>query len=353
MTLPEILRTITPLDSQAMQDAQAILDGKIKPPKSLGVIEDIAVRIAGITGSPQNTLSRKCKCKCICIFGSDHGVYSEGVCSSPQDFTRKLMQVYAESQNGGINILACQAGAELRLYDLGVKGLAPHKNIITQKFMPSGTNNLLRERAMPPEITEKVILWGIELVRELKAQGVDLIGTGEVGMGNTTPACACIMAATGSRDDSLVGRGAGLSDDALARKKRVILDALDFHAESLTDPVNILSCVGGLDIAAMTGVFIGGAVYHVPVIVDGVISIAGALMAYQLEPLVREYIFASHESPEPAYAHAAKFMSLTPCLKMGMRLGEGTSCAVFMQIIDDALAIINGMGDFSQLTKGE
>ena len=353
MTLTTILRSITPLDSQAMQDAQAILDGKIKPPKSLGVLENIAVRIAGITGSPQNTLSRKCKCKCICIFGSDHGVYSEGVCSSPQDFTRKLMQVYADSQNGGINILARQAGADLRLYDLGVKGLAPHKNIITQKFMPSGTNNLLHERAMPPEITEKVILWGIGLVRDLKAQGVGLIGTGEAGMGNTTPACACIMAAAGSRDDSLVGRGAGLTDEALARKKRVILDALDFHAESLTDPVNILSCVGGLDIAAMTGVFIGGAVYHVPVIVDGVISIAGALMAYQLEPLVQEYIFASHESPEPAYAHAAKFMSLTPCLKMGMRLGEGTSCAVFMQIIDDALAIINGMGDFSQLTKGE
>lgn len=349
MTLTNILRSITPPDSVAMQQAQAVLDGKIKPPKSLGELEAIAVRLAGITCKPQNKLSRKC----ICLFGSDHGVYSEGVCSSPQDFTQKLMQVYAESQDGGINILSRQAGAELRLYDLGVKGLAPHKNIITQKFMPFGTNNLLRERAMPPEITEKVILWGVELVREMKAQGVDLIGTGEAGMANTTPACACIMAATNSRDDSLVGRGAGLSDEAFARKKQVILDALDFHAENLTDPVNILSCVGGLDISAMAGVFIGGAVYHVPVIVDGVISIAGALMAYQLEPLVREYMFASHESPEPAYAHAAKYMNLSPCLKMGMRLGEGTGCAVFMQIIDDALAIINGMGDFSQLMKGE
>ena len=263
------------------------------------------------------------------------------------------MHVYAESQNGGINILARQAGADLRLYDLGVKGLAPHPNIITQKFMPSGTNNLLRERAMSPETAERVILWGVGLVREMKAQGFDLIGTGEAGMANTTPACACIMAVTGSRDDSLVGRGAGLNDEALARKKQVILDALDFHADSLTDPVNILSCVGGLDIAAMTGVFIGGAVYHVPVIVDGVISIAGALLAYKLEPLVREYMLASHESPEPAYTHAAKFMSLSPCLNMAMRLGEGTGCAVFMHIIDDALAIINDMGDFSQLTKGD
>ena len=349
MTLTSILRTITPPDSQAMHDAQAILDGKIKPPKSLGTLESIAVRLAGITGSPRNTITRKV----ICLFGSDHGVYSEGVCSSPQDFTQKLMHVYADSQTGGINILARQAGAELRLYDLGVKGLAPHPNIITQKFMPSGTRSLLRERSMPPETAKRVILWGIGLVREMKAQGVDLIGTGEAGMANTTPACACIMAATGVRDSSLVGRGAGLTDEALARKQQVILDALDFHAESLTDPVNILSCVGGLDIAAMAGVFIGGAVYHVPVVVDGVISIAGALLAYRLEPLVREYMLASHESPEPAYTHAAKFMNLTPCLKMGMRLGEGTGCAVFMQIIDDALAIINGMGDFSQLTKGE
>ena len=349
MSLTPILRTITPPDSQAMHKAQDILDGKIKPPKSLGTLESIAVRLAGITGNPRNTITRKV----ICLFGSDHGVYSEGVCSSPQDFTEKLMHVYADSQNGGINILARQAGAELRLYDLGVKGLAPHPNIITQKFMPSGTHNLLRERAMSPEMAERVILWGVDLVREMKAQGVGLIGTGEAGMANTTPACACIMAATDSRDDSLVGRGAGLTDEALARKQKVILDALAFHADSLTNPVNILSCVGGLDIAAMTGVFIGGAMYHVPVIIDGVISVAGALLAYQLEPLVREYMFASHESPEPAYTHAANFMNLFSCLKMGMRLGEGTGCAVFMHIINDALAIINGMGDFAQLTKGE
>lgn len=347
MTLSDILRSIIPPDSQAMHDAQAILDSKIKPPHSLGTLESIAVRLAGITGSPHSTLKRKV----ICLFGSDHGVYSEGVCSSQQNFTRRLMLVYADSQNGGINILARQAGAELRLYDLGVKGLAPHRNIITQKFMPSGTHNMLHERAMPPEMAERVILWGIDLVRDMKAQGVDIIGTGEVGMANTTPACACIMAATGSRDDSLVGRGAGLTDEAFARKKQVILEALAFHSERLTDPVNVLSCVGGLDIAAMTGVFLGGAVYHVPVVVDGVISIAGAVMAYELEPLVRGYIFASHESPEPAYTHAAKFMKLSPCLKMAMRLGEGTGCAVFMHIIDDALAIINDMGNFSQLTQ--
>ena len=349
MTLTEILHVITPLNFQAMSDAQRLLDGKVKPLGSLGTLEEIAIRLAGITGHSRNTLSHKV----ICLFGSDHGVYSEGVCSSPQDFTAGLMLVYADSQDGGINILARQAGAELRLYDLGVKGLPHHPNIITRKFLPEGTANFRHERSMSPELAERVILWGIDLVRDLKSEGVDVIGTGEVGMGNTTPACACIMAATGSRDPSLVGRGAGLDDSALARKQLVILDSLALHSDSLIDPVNILSCVGGLDIAAMTGVFLGGAAYHVPVIIDGVISIAGALLASQLSPLAREYMFASHESPEPAYTHAAKFMRIAPSLKLGMRLGEGTGCAVLMQIIDDALAIINSMGDFSSLTKGE
>ena len=349
MTLYETLRAITPLDSYAMMEAKNLLNGKVKPLGSLGLLEATAIRLAGITGRPRNTLTHKV----ICLFGSDHGVYSEGVCSSPQDFTRGLMHVYADSQDGGINVLARQAGAELRIYDLGVKDLGPHPNVITRKFMNDGTNSFLYGRAMSPELAESVIMFGIGLVKELKANGVDVIGTGEVGMGNTTPACACIMAATGSRDASLVGRGAGLDDEAYSHKQRVILDSLALHAESLTDPVNILSCVGGLDIAAMTGLFLGGAAYRVPVIIDGVISIAAALLAYQLEPLSQEYMFASHESPEPAFTHAAELMGIHPPLRLGMRLGEGTGCAVFMQIIDDALAIINDMGDFASLTKGE
>ncbi|MBQ7154272.1 MAG: nicotinate-nucleotide--dimethylbenzimidazole phosphoribosyltransferase [Synergistaceae bacterium] len=345
MNLQEILRSITKPDSNAMLQAKNLLESFVKPQGSLGHLENIAIRVSGITGKPRNTLTRKA----IFLFGSDHGIYSEGVCSSPQDFTRKLMRVYAETQDGGINVLARQAGADLRIYDLGVKELVPHKNIITRKFLPEGTANFLHGRAMPLTLTEEVILFGAELVHQAKLEGVSLIGTGEVGMGNTTPACACIMAGTGSRDASLVGRGAGLDDEAFARKQRVILEALALHSESLTDPVNILSCVGGLDIAAMTGVFLGGAAYHVPVIIDGVISIAGALMAYMLEPITREYMFASHESPEPAYSRAAKFMNLEAPLKLGMRLGEGTGCAIMMNIIDNALAIINGMGNFDEL----
>ncbi|MBQ6919117.1 MAG: nicotinate-nucleotide--dimethylbenzimidazole phosphoribosyltransferase, partial [Synergistaceae bacterium] len=336
----------TPLNSQAMKEAQELQASLAKPAGSLGELERITIQLAGITGTPRNSITRKV----ICLFGSDHGIFDEGVCSSPQDFTRSLMELYADTRNGAINVLARQAGAQLRLYDLGVKGLAEHKNIVTKKFLPDGTANFLHGRAMSVEIVEKVISFGIDLVSNMKSEGVGLVGTGEVGMANTSPASACIMAALGkSRDDALIGRGAGLDDDSFSRKKKVILDALNFHEANLNNPVNILSCVGGLDIAAMTGVFLGGAIYRVPVLADGVISIAGALMAYLIEPLTRDFILASHESAEPAYSHAANFMNLKPCLKLSMRLGEGTGCAIMMQIIDDALAIINEMGTIASL----
>ena len=337
---------ITPLDSHAMREAQEIQSSLAKPSGSLGELERITIQLAGITGHSRNTIPRKV----ICLFGSDHGIYDEGICSSPQDFTRKLMELYAGSQNGAINILARQANAELRLYDLGVKNLLPRENIITRKFLPDGTANFLHGRAMSPETVRAVISFGIDTVRDLKSEGFGMIGTGEAGMGNTSPACACIMAGIKSRDDSLVGRGAGLDDESFSRKKRVILDALNFHAENLTDPVNILSCVGGLDIAAITGLFIGGAVYHVPVVADGVISVAGALMAYMLAPLCREYMFMSHESQEPAYSHAVKAMNLSAPLKLSMRLGEGTGSAIMMQVIDDAIAVINGMAKLYDLS---
>mgnify|MGYP002626359634 FL=1 len=343
--MKDILKNITALNSQAMKEAEELQKNFIKPLGSLGELERISIRLAGITGKPINKIRKKI----ICLFGADNGIYDEGVCSSPQEFTMKLMKVYAEKQNAGINILCRQAGAELKIFDLGVKNLSPCKNIITKKFLPNGTNSFLHERAMSYETAYEVINFGISVVKDAKNNGVDIIGTGEVGMANTSSACACIMAALKTFDENLIGRGAGLDDESFTRKKNVIIQALKFHEKNLTDPVNIISCVGGLDIAAMTGIFIGGAFYHVPIIIDGVISIAGALLAYKLEPLIGEYFFASHKSLEPAYKYAADYMKLEPSLKLSMRLGEGTGCAIFMQIIDDALAIINNMGTFEEL----
>ena len=328
-----------------MKEAEELQASFIKPLGSLGELEKISIKLAGITGQARTQISHRA----IYLFGADNGIYNEGVCSSPQDFTRKLMQVYATQKNAGINILSRQADSELRLYDLGVKDLEPHENIRTHKFMLHGTKNFLHERAMTPETAKNVVEFAINLVHEAKESGIQLIGTGEAGMANTTSAAACIMAALNSRDENLIGRGAGLDDEKFSRKKRVILDALEFHGKNFSDPIEILSCVGGLDIAAITGLFIGGAVYRIPVIIDGVISIAGALLACQLNTMCRDFMFASHESSEPAYNFAAKFLNLTPPLRLSMRLGEGTGCAIFMQIISDSLAIINNMGTIQEL----
>ena len=345
MTLEQALKSIAKPDAQAMKDAQELQDKLIKPRGSLGELEHIAVKIAGITGHVKNSLNHKA----VFLFGSDNGIYNEGVCSSPQDFTRKLMLAYSDNKNAGINILARQAHSELKLYNLGVKNLDEHEGIITHKFMQNGTNNFMHERAMTAQTAREAIEFGINLVNQAKDNHVDLIATGEVGMANTTSAAACIMAALNSRNTSLIGRGAGLNDDAYSRKIQVIMRALTLHEKNFTDPVNILSCVGGLDIAAITGVFIGGAVFRVPVVIDGVISIAGALLAYMLNNDCRNFMFASHKSAEPAYNYAAEFLKLEPALNLSMRLGEGTGAAIFMQIIDDALAIINHMGTFEQL----
>ena len=345
MNLYDALKNIRPLDYKAMKEASELHAKFVKPAGSLGELENIAIKLSGITGQVKNLISHKA----IYLFGADNGIYNEGVCSSPQEFTRKLMQVYAINQNGAINILARQAGSDLKLYDLGVKDLGECENICTHKFMKEGTKNFLHERAMTQDTAKKVIEFGINLVKEGKSEGIQLIGTGEVGMSNTTSAAACIMAALNSRDINLIGRGAGLNDEQFSRKKNVILESLKFHEKNFIDPVNILSCVGGLDIAAITGLFIGGALYRVPVIIDGVISIAGAVLACKLNNLCRDFMFASHESLEPAYIHAAKFLNLNPPLKLSMRLGEGTGCAVFMQIISDSLAIINQMGMFQEI----
>ncbi len=347
MTLEQALQSITEPDAQAMKDAQALLDTLIKPRGSLGELEHIAVKIAGITGHVKNKISHSA----VLLFGADNGIYDEGVCSSPQDFTRKLMLAYSDNKNAGINILARQTHSELKLYNLGVKGLNEHEGIITHKFMPNGTHNFLHNRAMSTQTALEAIEFGINLVSEVKDNNIDLIATGEVGMANTTTAAACIMAALNSRDTSLIGRGAGLDDESYSRKIQVITKALALHEKNLTDPVNILSCVGGLDIAAITGVFIGGSVFRVPVIIDGVISIAGALLACKLNNECRSYMFASHKSAEPAYNYAAEFLKLEPTLNLSMRLGEGTGAAIFIQIIDDALAIINDMGTLKAVSN--
>ncbi|MBR1672330.1 MAG: nicotinate-nucleotide--dimethylbenzimidazole phosphoribosyltransferase [Fretibacterium sp.] len=349
ITIEEAVGRVRPLDERAARAARERQDGLLKPRGSLGELEALSIRIAGITGQVKNTLTRKVHL----LFGSDHGICDEGVSGSPQYFTRVLMELYAASGNPadgqcGINVLCRHAGVALRLYDLGVKGLGPRPGIdSSHKLMPEGTANFARTRAMPPETARAAVELGVRLVEEAREEGYQMIGAGEVGMGNTAPAAACIMAALNRPDPALVGRGGGLTDEAFANKKRVIVEALRLHHPDPDAPLDILSCVGGLDIAAMTGVFLGAAAYRLPVVIDGVISIAAALLALRLVPGAKEFMIASHRSAEPAYTAAAETMGLTPLMTLGMRLGEGTGCPIAMQLVDDALAVMNEMGTFA------
>lgn len=362
ISIEEAVRKIRPLDADAVRLARQRQSRLVKPEGSLGMLEEIAVRIAGITGAQENVLHKKRHL----LFGADNGVYAQGVSTAPQETTAALMKLYAGRQGGCIDTLCDHMGIELCIYDLGVKGLPRTPGInADHKLMPEGTGNIVCEKAMPEEMARAAVELGIMLAGCAKEDGVSILGTGEVGMANTTTAAACIMASTGGYDPALVGYGAGLSDAAFAKKKKTIEKALAFHGlkgktgmaedrgaspdESKEDtrkavsPITILSSVGGLDIAAMTGVFIGAAAYRIPVVIDGVIAIAAALLAYGFCPAAKEYMLASHISAEPAYTAAAQALGVRPYLSLGMRLGEGSGCPLAMQIIDDALLLANEM----------
>ena len=348
-SIEETVRDIRPPDTAARQAALKKQQALLKPMGSLGEMEEIALRIAGITGRTDPVTERKIHF----LFGADNGVYEEGVSGTPQSFTRLLMEVYADGRGGCIDTLCRKAGADLRVYDLGVKGMTAAKGVdSSHKLMPEGTYNLRTGRAMPLDIARRAVETGIELVRQAAEEGYQIIGIGEVGMANTTTATACIMACTQNVDDALIGRGGGLTDAAFARKREVIRDALAQHhlGEGHADPLEILSCVGGLDIAAMCGVYLGAAACRLPVIIDGVISIAAALLAEMFAPGAKAYMFASHNSKEPAYAAAAEALQVRPVLDLEMRLGEGSGCPITMQIIDDALYLMNHMATFEDVS---
>ena len=337
---------IRPLDEETMKKAAAYQNKLLKPAGSLGALEQLAIQIAGITGKLHNRIDRKVHL----LFGSDHGVFDEGVSASPQHFTRVLMELYAKPGGGGcgINVLCDKAGVDLKVIDMGVKDLTPRSSIDSRfRLMPDGTKNMAAEPAMSRETAIKAVSAGMELAAEARGEGYQIIGTGEVGMGNTTPAAACIMAALEIDDPDLaVGRGGGLTDEAFEVKKRVIVNALKKHSPNPSDPLDILSKVGGLDIAGMTGVFLGAARHRLPVVIDGVISITAALLASVAAPLSKRYMIPSHLSLEPGYAFAVRSLGLRPLLTLEMRLGEGTGCPIAMRIVDDALAIMNSMSTF-------
>jgi len=359
----ELLNTITDLDREAMEAARKREDSLAKPPGSLGRLEDIAVQLSGISGNLHNNADKSC----VAVMCSDNGVVEEGVSSAPQfvtlaqtiNFTRRLTGVGTLAKYFGSDLLVVDLGINADLpKDLLVKEALDHTDpelrvtdkIVDRKIRKS-TNNLAKEPAMTREEAVEAIGVGVEMAREIKKAGYTIFGVGEMGIGNTTTSSAVLSALTGLSASETVGKGGGITDQSFARKKEIVEDVVrryGFNGQADIDVVNVLAKVGGFDVAAMTGAFLGGAIVRLPVVIDGFISIVAALAAARLAPLAKEYMIASHISKEQGYGHALAALGLPPMLNLEMRLGEGSGCPLAFQIIRGACAIMNHMATFAE-----
>lgn len=331
-------------DYEIQQKAQAHCDALLKPLGSLGVLEEIAVRLAGIYGTTTPVIGKKS----VIVMAADNGVTDEGVASAPKEFTAIQTRHIVKGVTG-VAVLAAQNGADLRVVDIGIDGDLQVEGLVHEKIR-YGTGNLLREEAMSKDEVCRAIMVGIRQVQILKHQGYTLLGAGEMGIGNTTTSSAIAHALLpGIPVEQLVGKGAGLTQDAYIHKVKVIEDAVRYHGILEEDALTVLQKVGGLDIAGMVGCYIGACHYGLPIVIDGVISMAAAFIAWKLVPETAAYMFASHCSMEPAYRAMAQAMGLKPVLMLNMRLGEGSGCPLMFSVMESACAVLNTMATFADV----
>lgn len=341
--LKKTIESIGGLHLERMEEAQERLDSLLKPPGSLGRLEDIARQLAGITGKLHNDINRKC----IMVMAGDNGIVKEGVTSFPKDVSLLIAETML-SGISGVAVLARHAGADLKVVDLGMDGDIKAEGIIDRKIRRA-TSSFINGPAMSRDEAVRAIETGIEVTQAAISEGVNLLGTGEVGIGNTTTSSAVLYAFTGADLDIIVGRGAGLSDEGLARKKDVIRRGVEFNKPDANDPLDVISKVGGFDIAGLTGVYLAAAAARVPVVIDGFISGVAAVAASKLSPDAKNFMFASHKSVEPGAVKVAGLLGINPMLDMNMRLGEGTGCALAFTIIEAAVKMMNEMGTFADI----
>lgn len=339
--LVNFINGIDPAYPEAAAKAVTRQSELAKPPKSLGKLEDVSIRLAGITGNVKNDLD---KCL-VAVFAADNGVVREGVAVTPQSVTLS-QAVNMTRHKTGMSVLAACFGNEVRVYDVGIN--APDRQELITKKLRRGTLSILRGPAMTREEALYAIAAGIEAAEKAKKDGFSAMGIGEMGIGNTTTSAAVLSALTGADAETVTGRGSGLNDEALRHKTEVVREAVRLNAPDRADPVDVISKVGGFDIAAMTGAYLGCAKYRIPAVADGFISIVAALCAYRICPAVRDFVFLSHASEEPGYKLAAKELDLSPFLLLDMRLGEGSGCPIAFQIMRAACAVMNDMATFAE-----
>lgn len=339
MELENLLKKIPPLDEAAMDLARRRQAELAKPPGSLGKLEELSVQMAGITGKLRNTVAEKH----LLVFAADNGVVAEGVASAPQSVTLSQTVNLTRGKTGAATLCA-HFGCGITVCDVGVNARIREEKVLNRKIA-YGTGNIARGPAMTRQQAVRAILTGAELAEQTPA---DVLGVGEMGIGNTTTSAAVLAVLLGVEPETVTGRGGGITDDSFQKKKRVIRQAIAINQPDPQDVVDVLSKVGGFDIAAMCGAFLGAAATRRPVVIDGLISAVAALCACRLCPAVRGYLVPSHASFEIGYRLAMEAMELEPMLLLGMRLGEGSGCPLAFSVLEAACAILNDMATFDQ-----
>jgi nicotinate-nucleotide--dimethylbenzimidazole phosphoribosyltransferase len=348
--LTRTIDKIKPLDKDAMAQARKRQDDLTKPAGSLGRLEEVSIQVAGI----QRKAKPEIRNKAMVTMAADHGVVDEKIGNWPREVTAQMVENFLHG-GAGINVLARQAGARIVFVDMGVASdLKPNKQLIVKK-VGYGTSNMCQGPVMTGEQAVKAIEAGIEIVIGEAQKGLDIVGTGDMGIGNTTASSAVFAVLAGKTVEEVTGRGTGLSDEQLNHKIDVIKRALALNKPNATRPLEVLAKVGGFEIGGLAGVMLGAAAQHIPVVIDGFISGAAALLATVLSPQLKDYIIAAHCSAEAGHAAMLKYLGLKPLLNLEMRLGEGTGAALGIIITEAAVRTLNEMATFAEagVSEGE
>jgi len=339
--LQEVLKRIQPVDASRTNAIQAQLDNLTKPQGSLGRLEELAKKYCLITGKNKPSI----KDKIIFTFAGDHGVAEEGVSAYPKDVTAQMVYNFLGG-GAGVNVLAKHVGARVIVVDMGVDHEFEPVAGLEMRKIGRGTRNMTKGPAMTREEAERAVLAGVELVEKYRDR-LDILGTGDMGIGNTTPSSAIVSVITGADPEKVTGRGTGIDDRSLRNKVAVIKKAIAVNRPDPRDALDVLAKVGGFEIAGIAGLVIGAALHKIPVVVDGFISTAGALIAAEMNPLVKGYIIAAHQSVEIGHRKMLEHLEQIPLLDLNLRLGEGTGAALGISLVEAGVRILAEMATFA------
>jgi len=346
--LAEILAEIKPVEQQWIQRAQQRTAQLVMPTRALGRLHEISERICGIRQTLEPAVSQKA----ILVMAGDHGVVEEGVSAYPQEVTPAMVRTFLAG-GAGINAISRQVGADVWVLDIGIipdlhaAGMKGAERLLVEK-VGNGTANFAKGPAMSRQQAEKTLLIGFDQASKLIEQGADILGAGDMGIGNTTPSAAVGALLTGASLTNMVGRGTGVDDAGLARKREVIRRGLEINHPDPADGLDVLAKVGGFEIGGIAGLILAGAFHRRAVVIDGFISTAGALIADALCPSIKDYLFAGHCSEEPGHRIMLKHLGLDPILDLGMRLGEGTGAALAMGVMESAVRMFREVLTFEE-----